>query len=279
MKAGPLLDALLYRRLRATRTRTAELPESRMLGLAAGPVRVLDTGGEQPALLIAPDGPCVIEHYQALIAELRTDFRVICVDLPGFGMSAPQAHYDHGLRQGAEVLIEVLDQLQISRATLALSCVNGYYGIVAAQLQPQRVRQLLLSQTPDMQAMRRWVQRTVPRPIGWPVVGQLLSFQGRARIAHGWFKAALARREDRPGFQRVSQRNIDHGGCFCFAGVVQGTAASASELAQRPAPQIPVTLLAKPEKQQRMTQTKRPPDCHRTPIERSTAGPMPGCFF
>lgn len=243
MKLGPLTDALLYRRLQVQRSAAPALPETRALQLPAGTLRVLDTGGNRPALLMAPDGPCVIEHYQALISDLRADFRVVCIDLPGFGMSAPQAGYHHGLRQGAEVLLGALEALEIDRATLALSCVNGFYGIVAAQLQPRIVQRLILCQTPSLEAMQQWVQRTVPKAITWPVIGQLLSFQGRARIAQGWFKAALARREDRPAFQAISHQNIAHGGCFCFAGVVQGTNASRHELQERAAPQVPTTLI------------------------------------
>jgi pimeloyl-ACP methyl ester carboxylesterase len=185
-------------------------------------LRVLDTGGDKPALLLAPDGPCVVEHYAPLIESLREQFRVVCADLPGFGFSRPRGDYAHTLRDGADVLLALLDALRIERATLALSCVNGFYAIAAAKLAPQRVTRLVLAQTPDFAAMRAWTAAMVPAPIAVPVVGQLLNRVTCRKIAHGWLRVAVADRTRRGAMQQVADHALCSGGCYCFAGVVQG---------------------------------------------------------
>ena len=129
------LDALLYGTLAGRRTRAAtRWPEGmRWVDTAAGRLRVLDGGGEGHPVVFAPDGPCVIEHYDALRALLEPDFRVIVFDLPGFGFSAPPADYGHRLSEGGRVVAELLDVLSLPPVTLVMSCVNGFYAMAAAR--------------------------------------------------------------------------------------------------------------------------------------------------
>lgn len=222
---GARLDARLYAGSQARREWTAQgWPEGmRWLQLADGhQLRIFDTAGPGPVLLMMPDGPCTIEHYLPLINRLRANLRVVCVDLPGFGMSAPRNDYSHQLHEGASVLRQTLDALQIERAALAASCVNGYYALAAARQAPDRIQHLFLSQTPALAQLQAWTRRVVPKAIRTPILGQSLAFQHRGKIAHGWYKAALARREDRPHFQQTAAGVLHAGGCYCFAGVVQG---------------------------------------------------------
>ena len=222
MSLASRLDHRLYARLAPRRATADPLPGLRWIDTPAGRVRVQDSGGSGPAVLLVPDGPCVIEHYADLVNRLAPRARVLVADLPGFGFSAPGPRYDHQLRAGAEVLLALLDGLGIERAVLGLSCVNGYYGIAAASLAPQRVAHLLLAQTPGMAAMRDWTRRIVPRPIRIPLLGQLINFAQRRAVAEGWYKVALGRREDRTRFQQPADHALANGGCYCFASVVQG---------------------------------------------------------
>lgn len=242
---GPALDALLYRLLARRRARAASSwpVTMRCVDTVNGRLRVADSGGEQPVLLIAPDGPCVIEHYAPLVALLQARLRVVVVDLPGFGHSAPSARYTHRLAHGAQVLIDVLDALQIERAALALSCVNGYYAIAAARTAPDRISQLFLAQTPGLPGLQDWTQRMVPAPIRVPVLGQALNFLTRRKVAHGWYSVALAHREDRAPFRQIADTSLQQGGCYCFAGVVQGMSATRGEDPLLRALDVPATLV------------------------------------
>lgn len=215
----------------------------RWIDTAAGRLRIHDSGGNRPALLWIPDGPCVIEHHLPTARQLAADFRVIVADLPGFGFSAPPANYRHRLEEGAQVLLAVLDALNIPRAILAASCVNGYYAIAAAHLAPTRVAHLLLMQTPALDAMHRWTERIVPKPIRIPILGQLLSFVRRRSIAHGWYAVALAQREQRDTFRQTAEHALAAGGCYCFASVVQGMRHADPQASLLQAPSVPATLL------------------------------------
>ncbi|MES2884415.1 MAG: alpha/beta hydrolase [Pseudomonadota bacterium] len=222
MRAGFALDALLYRG-----RKPPPLPQSASIATPLGPVRVLDTGGSLPPVVLVPDGPNLIEHYATLVERLRAERRVVVLDLPGFGFSFPQARYEHRLEQGGAVILAVLAALDLRVATLVCTCVNGFYAIAAARLDadqsgPARIARLVLAQTPSLADMRGWTHRIVPRVAHLPVLGQLLHFSQRRRVAMGWYHAALARREDRPRFKETAAKAFDAGACFCLPSVVQG---------------------------------------------------------
>jgi pimeloyl-ACP methyl ester carboxylesterase len=163
-----------------------------------GPVRVFDSAARdsantKPCVVFVPDGPNVIEHHEELIGLLSNQLRVVCFDMPGFGFSFPQSGYQHSLDHGARAVLGVLDHLGIAKATLAFSCANGFYALRAAQLAPERVNNLVLSQTPSMAAMRAWTSRVIPWPIRVPVIGQIIAWLSRKKAAHGWYKIALPR--------------------------------------------------------------------------------------
>jgi pimeloyl-ACP methyl ester carboxylesterase len=234
------LDSLLNRSLRAPDA-SAWPAGTRMVDTRLGRVRLLDTGGSGPVVLMVPDGPNVIEHHGEVIALLRGHARVVCFDLPGFGYSRPPLRYGHRLQEGAGVVLAVMDALDIREAALHFSCANGLYAIAAARLAPQRIRRLLLCQTPSMQAMRDWTVKSVPRPLQIPVVGQLLMRAGRRRFAGIWYDIALPDDRLRPSFNATADHALTHGGCFCLAGVVQGM--SQGQEAELSGIRQPVTML------------------------------------
>ena len=187
-----------------------------------GAIRVLDSGGDKPCIVLSPDGPNVIEHYEEVIELLAPHFRVLCFDMPGFGFSAPGSAYDHSLQRGASVMRELMDELGVAKATFALSCANGFYAIRLAQIAPQRVERLVLSQTPSLQAMHRWTDRVVPKVLKVPLLGQVLSRVFRQKMAAAWYRMALPKTTPTTPFNSVAIQALRCGGCFSLAGVVQG---------------------------------------------------------
>lgn len=185
------IDSLLARySSRKRKAMPAGLP-TRFVDTPAGAVRVFDSAAGKPCVVFVPDGPNVIEHYGRLIELLAPHVRVVCFDMPGFGHSLPSRRYRHSLDQGAAAVLGVLDTLDIQSATLAFSCANGFYALRAAQTAPGRISGLVLAQTPSLDAMHRWVERIIPRPITIPVAGQIAAWLFRRKAASSWYRAAL----------------------------------------------------------------------------------------
>lgn len=228
--SGSLVDSWLARYSAGRRTAAIRgvLPTSR-IETPVGIVRVYDSGSAGPCVVLVPDGPNVIEHYEPLIGRLSQGARVICFDMPGFGHSLPLASYRHSLDQGASAVLGVLDGLGIKEATLAFSCANGFYALRAAQLAPGRITSLVLSQTPSMTAMRAWTSRVVPWPLRVPVAGQFSAWLFRRKAAHDWYGIALPRTTSPGPFQEKALDALSAGACFCLAGVVQGLARESTD--------------------------------------------------
>jgi pimeloyl-ACP methyl ester carboxylesterase len=206
-----------------TGTTGGALPTQR-IPTSGGIVRVYDSGSAKRCVVFVPDGPNVIEHYEELIGVLSNQLRVVCFEMPGFGFSFPQSGYQHSLDQGARAVLGVLDHLGIAQAALAFSCANGFYALRAAQLAPQRINRLVLSQTPSVAAMHAWTNRVIPWPLRISVIGQVLAWLARKKAAHGWYKIALPRAVSPTLFQQKAGDALSGGACFCLAGVVQGLA-------------------------------------------------------
>ena len=213
---GSALDGLLHL------GRASAPAGARMLDTRAGMICVRDSGGAGPVLLMTPDGPNVTAHHEQVTALLAPHARVICFDMPGFGWSRPRMDYAHTLDQGAAAVLAVMDALDVREASLLFSCANGFYAIAAARAAPQRIRHLLLCQTPGLSAMPAWTKRNVPWPVQTPVLGQLLIRATRRKVAHGWYGAAEPDRERRAHFRAGADHALTHGACYCLAGVVQG---------------------------------------------------------
>ena len=199
-----------------------------ILDTDSGKIRVQDTGGNKPALVMVPDGPCVIEHHGSLISELSDHFRVICFDMPGFGFSFPDYGYDFSLKKSAKAVISVLDVLNIETATLSFSCVNSFVAIAVAKEYPERVSRLVLAQTPSLNTMRtQWVSRNIPKPLRIPFVGQVFNAAMSKTLSSKWHGIALPRNSDyKKSFINQSLVALQSGGCFCLASTVQGMASA-----------------------------------------------------
>ena len=111
---------------------------------------------------------------------------------------------------------------KIQRVTLAFSCANGFYALRAAQLSPDRFASLVLAQTPSLGSMHAWTNQVIPKPIRMPVLGQLIAWLYRGKMADVWYRTALPRSTDPEPWQTKAHLALASGACFCLAGVVQG---------------------------------------------------------
>lgn len=195
-----------------------------MLNTNSGKIRVRDTGGNKPALLMVPDGPSVIEHFDCLISKLTSHFRVVCFDMPGFGFSYPALHYNFGIEKSCDVIISVMDALTIKQATLSFSCINGHIATSVAKKFPERVTRLVLAQTPSLEIMTtQWVSCNVPKIVKIPIVGQAVNALMSKKFSSKWYSVALPKNSShKENFIERSSVALSSGGCFCFASIVQG---------------------------------------------------------
>ena len=205
-----------------TRSRPHHLSGTDIIQTDYGRLRVLDTGGQKPVILNVPDGPNVIEHHQVLVKKLSKNYRVICFELPGIGFSYPTLNHDYSLARSAKIVLTLMDTLNVERATLCFSCSNSFYAIKAAEIAPHRFTHLFLSQTPSLDAMKHWMNATIPKVLTYPLVGQITNAFTEKKLARAWYKMALPKQTNKTDYERKALNSLRTGGCFCLAGLVQG---------------------------------------------------------
>jgi pimeloyl-ACP methyl ester carboxylesterase len=188
-----------------------------------GKIRVFDTKGNLPVIITVPDGPNVIEHQIPLINDLSKDYRVISFEYPGLGFSYPNKRYDYSFNDGSSLLLQVMDILKLSRVSLLFSCSNGYYAIQAGIKNPERFNHIFLSQTPSIDSIIKWTEKSIPKTLKLPFLGQLTNALYAQKLADIWYKYSLPKNHSsRHDFAQIAKASIAKGGCFCLSSLVQG---------------------------------------------------------
>jgi pimeloyl-ACP methyl ester carboxylesterase len=108
-------------------------------------IGALEWGGDGPPLvLLHPNGFCA-GVFDPLARALRSDYRVVGVDLRGHGTSsAPTTFEDCGFVAAATDVVAMLDHLGLDEVAILGESLGGGTGILVDRLQPGRVRKLLL---------------------------------------------------------------------------------------------------------------------------------------
>jgi pimeloyl-ACP methyl ester carboxylesterase len=116
---------------------------SRRVRLADPPVavRVLETGGGQPLVLVHGSGMSA-STWAPLMAHLASR-RVIALDLPGFGLSDPLDYSGRSLREHAVAqLTSLLDALGLDRVPIVGTSLGGMWALSLAVAAPDRITAL-----------------------------------------------------------------------------------------------------------------------------------------
>lgn len=103
----------------------------------------LDQGSGGQVLLLIHGLGSNAKGWSRNIPELSKQYRVIAVDLPGYGLSSKD-YYPYSLSFYAEVLTEMLTELGIDKAVFVGHSMGGQIGIITALTYPERVEKLVL---------------------------------------------------------------------------------------------------------------------------------------
>jgi haloalkane dehalogenase len=120
--------------------------ESRFVELDGNVVHYIDEGSG-PILLMLHGNPVWSFVYREVITTLRSRFRCIAPDFPGFGLSTGAPGYPYLAQDHADLLVSFLDRLDLSQLTLVGHNWGGPFGLYAAEQRPDRFERLILSNT------------------------------------------------------------------------------------------------------------------------------------
>jgi pimeloyl-ACP methyl ester carboxylesterase len=154
-------------------------------------LRLRDTGPrDAPAVILLHGFGASLDTWEPWAQALSAHYRVVRFDLPGFGLTGPDPKGDYTDAREMKILVDLMDQLSLARASLVGNSLGGRIAWSFAALHPDRVARLVLV-SPDGFASPGFAY---DRPPETPFVMQALPY-----IApRGLLKSNLAAAYGRP---------------------------------------------------------------------------------
>jgi len=182
-------------------------------------IRYRVVGNKGPTLVICPDPPVMIEHYDQLARQLvKNGYRVIIFEMPGFGYSLPKLGFNFRLDGITLDIVRLLKELAMGPHFLMFPCVPGFVAINLADRFPDMIAGLVLVQIPNQQQALNWRHSRDPKGIlQTPVVGQALLQMVKKKRIKDWYATALGDQGLLDRFTTPSTKALNHGACFCLA--------------------------------------------------------------
>ena len=108
-------------------------------------LHVRDSGPrDAPALILLHGFGSSLQTWDGWVGRLSTTYRVVRLDLPGFGLTGADPTGDYSDRRGVQLLAGLMDRLGIRRASLVGNSLGGRLAWQFAVQDPQRVHRLVL---------------------------------------------------------------------------------------------------------------------------------------
>lgn len=105
------------------------------------------SAGQGPCIFFIHGFPTSSFLWRSIMQELSSDYRVIAIDLPGYGKSAKRLEDSYSFRYYNEVFTSFLDALHIESVTLAVHDFGGPLGLHWMLQNKERVDRLILFNT------------------------------------------------------------------------------------------------------------------------------------
>ncbi|MBP2320426.1 2-hydroxy-6-oxonona-2,4-dienedioate hydrolase [Kibdelosporangium banguiense] len=123
-------------------------PVDRFVDVPNFRIHYVEAGTGHPVVLLHGSGPGAtgLTNFSPNIGPLAAKFRVIAVDMPGWGESDTQT--EETGRDHVKALVDLLDKLGIDKAALVGNSMGGVTSVSAAILHPERVSHLVTMGTP-----------------------------------------------------------------------------------------------------------------------------------
>ena len=116
---------------------------------------------ELPTLLLIHGLGCSLKYWNCVFdAQELSHYRILAVDLPGFGLSEKPESYDYQLPTQGRLIFKLLRVLQIREFSLIGHSMGGAIAILMALQQPQLIQKLLVIE-PNLHADNAELSRKI----------------------------------------------------------------------------------------------------------------------
>jgi haloalkane dehalogenase len=120
--------------------------EHRYVEVHGARVHYVDEGDGETVLMLHGN-PAWCFLYRKIIAGLKSDFRCVALDFPGYGMSDEPTGYQFTPLEHSEILERFVDQLGLKDLTVMVQDWGGPIGFGLAVRRPELVRRFIIANT------------------------------------------------------------------------------------------------------------------------------------
>jgi len=142
----------------------------------------------QPTLVLVHGLGCSLKYWSCVFeAPEFAAYRIIALDLPGFGRSAKSENYDYRLPSQAAVVLALLRELQVEQYILIGHSMGGTVAILMALQQPPQLARLIVIE-PNLRACAAQLSRTIVKQTEDDFTAHYAQFQTQAiATVKSWF--------------------------------------------------------------------------------------------
>ncbi|ABW67574.1 alpha/beta fold hydrolase [Desulfosudis oleivorans] len=138
---------------------------SQMLEFQGLKIHYRDEG--QGPVLILIHGVCASLHtWDGWVEELKDHYRIIRVDLPGFGLSPLTDKNIYERQRAVAVIEEMVKTMGLDRFSIAGNSLGGHVAWIYTHAHPERVEKLILIDSAGFQMKMPWILKFAST---WPV--------------------------------------------------------------------------------------------------------------
>lgn len=151
--------------------------------------------GSGPDLILIHGTASSLHTWDGWVKELRPNFRITRMDLPGFGLTGPNPQGDYSPSFYADLISAMTDSLGIDSAYVAGNSLGGTVAWHLALSDPLLVRKLILIDSggyPDPQSQDPFIFKLARNPLAAPMLKQITPrFMIRSNIEDVYYRDSL----------------------------------------------------------------------------------------
>jgi pimeloyl-ACP methyl ester carboxylesterase len=129
---------------------------------------------DAPVVLLLHGFGSSLQTWDAWTPQLATKFRVIRLDLPGFGLTGEVPSRDYSERQDVATLRHFVDQLGVSNFSIVGHSLGGKIAWSLAADQPERVQALVLMAPDGFAPAEQWGSKPYEVPVAMGLMKHVL---------------------------------------------------------------------------------------------------------
>jgi pimeloyl-ACP methyl ester carboxylesterase len=153
------------------------LASSQQIAIGGVQLHYSDEGNrlDSTPLLLIHGTSSSLRTWDGVTAQLKSQYRIIRFDLPGFGLTGPNPNHDYTTRYYNEVIDSLMMALQISRVIIVGNSLGGAIATQYAIYQPGKVRGLVLVDAAGLPPAKKTTGAIGFKLAQMPVINQLLT--------------------------------------------------------------------------------------------------------